>query len=304
MHPQPPQRTPIEGADLLPERIRTTYLDTLKTYNSGIWRGTTVFSRVTLEGVVADLMGQTKGKDSLAAQIKQLSTAVDLAQPLITLADAVRSGGNIGAHFDHQKEANQETAEAILDLIEYLLEYVYTLPAMVQTLDKRIKALSQQPQPTLNQEKGTGWNEKTFFAALAESCTPAGLQATRRLYDFAKGHGAQFLWNPGEWAAVTARLPVQGTLLSIFSIYQYPKGRPALAVNFEYLRVGVSKAAMAQLAEHLSSLLGGATRLTELEKADYKKRPPMIIDEVLTRPGAVETIETAIKELLSAKAAT
>src|SRR5205814_5360298 len=116
--------------DLVPGRVRSAYQDTLRAYNAGIWSATTVSCRVTLEGIVKNLLAQANVKGPLANQIRQLGTAVDLSQPLITLADALREGGNIGAHFDEQKEADKETAGAMLDLIEYLLEYVYTLPGM------------------------------------------------------------------------------------------------------------------------------------------------------------------------------
>ncbi len=146
MYPEPPHRTAITGTNLVPERVRNAYRDALKAYNAGIWSATNVTCRVTLEGIVQNLIGQPKGRDTLATQIRQLATAVDLSQPLITLANTVRTGGNIGAHFDELKEADSDTAEAMLDLIEYLLEYVYTLPGMVTQLDQRIAALGQ-PKP-------------------------------------------------------------------------------------------------------------------------------------------------------------
>ena len=67
------------------------------------------------------------------------------------MADAVRKGGNIGAHFDLAKEPDRESAEALLDLTEYLLRYMYTLPVRIEELNQRITELGakdeDQPNP-------------------------------------------------------------------------------------------------------------------------------------------------------------
>jgi len=141
--PQRP-RQPIEGENLMPARIRKAYHGCLGVYNAGVWSATATLCRRTLEGIVADLLPEPERKGGLAEQLNKLSESVDLSKPLITLSEALRQGGNIGAHFDLDKEPDQETAQAMLDLIEYLLEYVYTLPKMVQALNQRLTALSKK----------------------------------------------------------------------------------------------------------------------------------------------------------------
>lgn len=94
---------------------------------------------MTLEGIVKSLV--PNAKPPLANQIRELSKWSELGKPIITLSDALREGGNIGSHFDEDKEADQATAEAMIELLEYLLEYVYALPAMIDELDKKIAAL-------------------------------------------------------------------------------------------------------------------------------------------------------------------
>jgi Domain of unknown function (DUF4145) len=96
-------------------------------------------TRRTLEGIVNNLLPNETGP--LAQQIGRLADTVDLQRPLITLSHSLRQGGNIGAHFDLTRTPDRETAEAMLDLIEYLIEYLYTLPEMIQNLDTRIQQL-------------------------------------------------------------------------------------------------------------------------------------------------------------------
>lgn len=146
MYPAPKiSRQPIEGANLLPDRIRRAYLDVLSVFNTGVWTATATLCRRTLEGIMSDVLpADERGQGTLATQLKKLSESVDLAKPLITLSHAVRKGGNMGAHFDLEQDPDRETAQAMVDLIEYLLEYVYTLPSMVENLDKRVDELSKK----------------------------------------------------------------------------------------------------------------------------------------------------------------
>ncbi len=60
---------------------------------------------------------------------------------MIILSHAVRKGGNIGAHFDLEKEPDKEAALAAIDLVEYLLDYVFVLPKKVEALGNKLKEI-------------------------------------------------------------------------------------------------------------------------------------------------------------------
>lgn len=125
MYPTPQrQHRLVEGFDLLPEPIQRAYRDTVTVYNTGVYSATATLCRRTLEGIVNELQ---KGKQNgdLYKRLEKLNESVNLAEPLITLSHAVRKAGNLGAHFDLSKEPDKQTVEAMLALIEYLLEYVY-----------------------------------------------------------------------------------------------------------------------------------------------------------------------------------
>ena len=140
--PRQKARTAIEGSNLLSDRLRRQYRSVLAVYNAGAYDATANQCRVTLEGIVKNLV--PTAKPPLANQLRELSTLPDLGKPLITLSHALRTGGNIGSHFDEDKETDQATAETMIDLLEYLLEYVYALPAMVDELDRKIAALGNK----------------------------------------------------------------------------------------------------------------------------------------------------------------
>lgn len=137
VYPPPGEiKTGLERKDLISnERIRKAYIETLSVYNAGIWSASLTLARRTLEGIVTEI--KPDGKGSLAKQLKELQVA-NLDKPLLELTEAVKDGGNFGAHFDPEREPDQAMAEATLELIEYLVEYIYILPAMVKNLQEQI----------------------------------------------------------------------------------------------------------------------------------------------------------------------
>jgi C4-type Zn-finger protein len=144
MRPAPVARQPIEGAEMMPTAVRRAYQSTINVYNAGEWDATATQTRVTLEGVVHHLLQEKERKGLvLADQIAKLAETktTELAQPLITLSNTLREGGNIGAHFDLTRMTDQPTAEAMLDLLDYLIEYLYALPRMIDALAQRIQEL-------------------------------------------------------------------------------------------------------------------------------------------------------------------
>lgn len=146
MRPAPAARQPIRGAEAMPTAIRQAYQDTIDVYNAGVWSATATQTRRTLEGIVHELLPEKERRGPLAQQLRKLaeSESVDLAQPLITLSNALRESGNIGAHFDLTRTTDRSTAEAMLDLIDYLIEYIYTLPEMIEELNRKVQQLDRE----------------------------------------------------------------------------------------------------------------------------------------------------------------
>lgn len=146
MRPAPAARQPIRGADMMPTAVRRAYQSTINVFNAGEWDATATQTRVTLEGIVHHLLPEEqRGGGPLAQQLRRLAETKteDLARPLLTLSDALRESGNIGAHFDLTRTTDRETADAMLDLMDYLIEYIYTLPEMIEGLNRRVQQLDQ-----------------------------------------------------------------------------------------------------------------------------------------------------------------
>ncbi len=93
----------------------------------GDYSGCATNCRKLLEGV-AKHFGRPSD-ESLKSRIKDLSLVVELNELTTRLAELLRHCGNIGAHFDIDAEVTKDQANYSLILIEYLLDYLFILPA-------------------------------------------------------------------------------------------------------------------------------------------------------------------------------
>ena len=67
--------------------------------------------------------------------ITQVAENVDLAEPIRNLANVLRQGGNLGAHFDMEKEPDKRMALQMLSLLENLIEFLHVLPHEIRSLE-------------------------------------------------------------------------------------------------------------------------------------------------------------------------
>jgi hypothetical protein len=143
------------------------------------------------------------------------------------------------------------------------------------------------------------WDEEGAFASFARCCSAEGLAAARHLYNLVRQQKASFTWGKGSLPSLSGRFLIGGTPCSIFTLYEWPAGKALCAINFEFLVGGtVPAVAVARLADRLRTIPKVTECLEGLEQAEYKKRPVLPVDPILAQPGAVETIESAIMELV------
>ncbi len=136
-------RQPIVTLEKLKnDALARVYQSAFNAYNAGLWDSCATSCRKTLEGLTKTLL-QEDYKDRLADSLKQLPTKVDLAEPILALANTLRKGGNLGAHFDLEKEPDRHVAEVMLDLLDYFMEYIYVLKQRAEDLEKKIDDLGK-----------------------------------------------------------------------------------------------------------------------------------------------------------------
>lgn len=151
MHPSPISwRQQIAFTENVPEALQRAFSSTVDAYNSKNYVATAVCCRRTLEGIFKYRVEEEKRKLPLTKLIEEVRQSQDLAEPLNTLSHAIRAGGNLGAHFDEEAEPSHEMARHMVELLEYLISYLYILPERIANLDKTLAQERQEEGDTSN----------------------------------------------------------------------------------------------------------------------------------------------------------
>lgn len=138
MYPANINHYPVpEFAPDIPEQLQRAFVSTIEAFNSRNYAATAVCSRRTLEGIFKHLVTSPKNS-SLADLIKKAEGQVDLSAPLKNLSHAIRNGGNLGAHFDMEKEPDDVMARQMVELLDYLISYLYVLPKKIKQLEEEL----------------------------------------------------------------------------------------------------------------------------------------------------------------------
>ena len=147
MHPIPHKKREINSAfDILPARAFSDYKASIQCFNSGIWTATVTQCGRILEAVAIDKIPDWNSDKNLYQSLEDLKKKltdtgyVDLFNPILELANALRLGRNKSAHFA-VKDPDREVATEILNLTERLIDYFYVIPTKSQKLNAKIQAL-------------------------------------------------------------------------------------------------------------------------------------------------------------------
>ncbi|MBV9280933.1 MAG: hypothetical protein JOZ41_12700 [Chloroflexi bacterium] len=140
--------------------------------------------------------------------------------------------------------------------------------------------------------------EEDLFSALREGCSPAGVDAVRRLYEWSAAHGMRPYWGTGQHPSLTAWFDVDGVSISPWSIWAAPRNA-YVSVNFEWIaHRGYPQDRLEAFLTALERIPGVAPRVAGVRQADYRKRPGILIDDVLAKPGAMDALGRALAALL------
>lgn len=127
-----------EFAPNIPEPLQRSFVSAINAFNSRNYVATAVCARRTLEGIFKYLVAEEKRHSELVKLIEHAKNEIDLAAPLTSLSHAIRDGGNLGAHFDMEKEPSEVLARQMVQLLDYLISYLYVLPNEIKKLEQSL----------------------------------------------------------------------------------------------------------------------------------------------------------------------
>ena len=127
----------------IPERLARAIREAEKSFEAEHYPATLTCGRRALEGIFKQLIPEQSldkangRRKDLHDLIEEFMATDDSKEPLKNLSHAIRLSGNLGAHFDLEKDPDRETAETVLLLLRYLIEYFFILPERIRQIEDK-----------------------------------------------------------------------------------------------------------------------------------------------------------------------
>jgi hypothetical protein len=178
--------------------------------------------------------GMTQG--GLAAKLRELANARDLPGPLLDIADELRRLRNLGAH-DAEIDVVAEDVQAIEDLTESLLEYLYRGPARLAAVQAALKEreaeLISQAAERRNARKQR-WTREELLIQIKERRGPAEAEVAQRLFAWVDGRADLVEWYGLGKKDGSFQAGYRDGSQSFFPFALYGYGR--IEVQFQYMQ--------------------------------------------------------------------
>ena len=148
--------------DLHEEQIPPGVLQYCKTaqdiYFSGNLMATNVLIKTALETMFDGFLPKGNSRNDLSEMIRDSISTINHNEPLAKLSSSTKEHGDLHALFSKHHGTGQDTADAMMQLLETLIMYLYILPARFEALEAQFAALNvasdkQQDEPGDHQNK-------------------------------------------------------------------------------------------------------------------------------------------------------
>lgn len=131
----------------LPENVPTNVLQycssTVDVYATGNLTATTVLAQSTLEAIFEEHLTAGDSSSPLAKLIQNSTESMGLDKPLLDLAKSLGPDGNLDNLFSSSQFTTRESADAMMKLLDRLINYLYVLPNDFAELDKQFAELNR-----------------------------------------------------------------------------------------------------------------------------------------------------------------
>ncbi|MCM8748016.1 hypothetical protein NET02_02525 [Thermomicrobiaceae bacterium CFH 74404] len=164
---------------------------------------------------------------------------------------------------------------------------------------------------TMSRRPRRTFTETDLLDGLREACSPECYRALLPLYNWLKGRALRYWFGGSEIPTANFAFLIQGKEVRVLNLSPWgsegQKKTPLLEVNFKNLvNASVSHDVLRRFAERLADIPDPEfqKRLNQTGESEFPKEPSIWLNTALPQPGAVETIQRAIDELLSSASGT
>lgn len=138
-------RERIYTQEQLQAPIYRAYKSLIDSLNAGHFYTAATGCARALELCLRNLADDAPDNATLEDLINHAVSNTTLIGPLNSLAPLVRKGGQLRRFFDMEIEPDREKATAMVDLVENLISYLFTLPKEIEDLERSLVQLDLTP---------------------------------------------------------------------------------------------------------------------------------------------------------------
>lgn len=136
-------------------------------YFSGNLMATNVLIKTAMETMFDDFLPLGNSRTELSMMIRDSISTINQTDPLTRLSASTKKHGDLHELFKKHHGTNQETADAMLQMLETLVMYLYILPRRFKQLEERLAELKisscdTEPAKQNMNEPGTGPNAQNL----------------------------------------------------------------------------------------------------------------------------------------------
>ena len=113
-------------------------------YFSGNLMATNVLIKTAMETVFNDFLPIGNSRGELSKMIRDSISTINHNEPLANLTASTRKDGDLHTLFKRHHGTDQETADAMMQLLETLITYLYVLPAQFKELEARFAEIKNR----------------------------------------------------------------------------------------------------------------------------------------------------------------
>lgn len=142
MLPAPQERMDMNNIqEPIPESVLQYCKTAQEIYFSGNLMATNVLIKTAMETIFEDFLPIGNSRGDLSMMIRDSISTINHNEPLAKLSSSTKKMGDLHALFKKHHGTDQVTADAMMQLLETLIMYLYILPSRFRELEERFVEL-------------------------------------------------------------------------------------------------------------------------------------------------------------------
>ena len=180
----------------------------------------------------------------------------------------------------------------------FLLELGFVADGELSILVPQAYGLESAQIKKTSGDRSQQWTIPEVFDALGELSSPEGVEAVRKLMDWAELHGATYWHGRGQYPTVGVYLHVNGVNRSIFAVYADPSGptAPRISLSFGAFSRDIDAATIESFAASLEQTEELRRTAKAARDAEFGGYPNIPINGSLAKPGVADALLEAMNK--------